>query len=120
MTKFRVVLTMLFLAFGAGCSYGAANEKLVPAEDWANLGKYEEAKTDAEEVLPTKFIVNEAYKAERKSYPIRWLIVLVTAISAFLLTLVLILMLENIQQYLPLSKNLLEALKTKSYFNNKT
>ncbi len=63
--------------------------------------KYEEAKTDAEEVLPTKFVVNSAYKAEQKSYPIRWLIVLVTTVSAFLLTLVLILILENLSDYLP-------------------
>ncbi|MFP4469161.1 MAG: hypothetical protein ACLFPE_00675 [Bacteroidales bacterium] len=63
--------------------------------------KYEEAKTDAEEVLPTKFVVNSAYEAERKSYPIRWLIVVVTTVSALLLTLVLILMFENLGEYLP-------------------
>lgn len=63
--------------------------------------KYEEAKTDAEEVLPAKFVVNNAYKAERKSYPIRWLIVVVTTVSALLLTLVLILMFENLSEYLP-------------------
>ena len=39
MTKHRVVLTMLFLALGASYSHGAANVN----EDWANLGKYEEA-----------------------------------------------------------------------------
>lgn len=63
--------------------------------------KYEEAKTDAEEVLPTKFVVNSAYKAERKSYPIRWLIVLVVSVSSFLLTLIVILIFENINKYLP-------------------
>jgi len=81
--------------------------------------KFEEAKTDAEEVLPTKFIVNEAYKAERKSYPIRWLIVMVTALSALLLTLTLILILENVQQYLPVSKSVLDALKTSPRFYRK-
>jgi uncharacterized protein involved in exopolysaccharide biosynthesis len=74
--------------------------------------KYEEAKTDAEEVLPTKFIVNSAYKAERKSYPIRWLIVLVTVFSAFLLTLIVILILENLQEFLPVTKDYLKPLKT--------
>lgn len=63
--------------------------------------KYEEAKTDAEEVLPAKFVVNSAYKAERKSYPIRWLIVVVTTLSAFLFTLIFLLIIENINSYFP-------------------
>jgi len=60
--------------------------------------KYEEAKIDAEEVLPQKFIVNSAFKAERKSYPIRWLIVLVTTISSFLLISVGIIVYEQINK----------------------
>lgn len=68
--------------------------------------KYEEAKTDAEEVLPTKFVVNSAYKAERKSYPIRWLIVLVVSVSSFLLTLMIILVFENVTRYFPWPANL--------------
>jgi uncharacterized protein involved in exopolysaccharide biosynthesis len=63
--------------------------------------KYEEAKTDAEEVLPVKFVVNSAYKAERKSYPIRWLIVLVATVSVFLFALILLLIVENINTYFP-------------------
>ncbi len=77
--------------------------------------KYEEAKTDAEEVLPTKFVVNRAYKAEKKSYPIRWLIVLVTAVSAFLFTLILILILENVQQYFPETVGYMRFLITEPY-----
>ena len=77
--------------------------------------KYEEAKTDAREVLPTKFVVNRAYKAERKSYPIRWLIVLVTSVSAFLFTLILILILENVQQYFPETTEYLGFLTTEPY-----
>lgn len=68
--------------------------------------KYEEAKTDAEEVLPAKFVVNSAYQAERKSYPIRWLIVMVTTLSAFLFTLIILLIIENINTYFPGSINL--------------
>ncbi len=67
--------------------------------------KYEEAKTDAEEVLPSKFVVNSAYKAERKSYPIRWLIVLVATVSAFLFTLILLLIIENVKSYFPQAFN---------------
>ncbi|PLX12933.1 MAG: hypothetical protein C0598_04905 [Marinilabiliales bacterium] len=47
--------------------------------------KYEEAKVDATESLPHKFIVSSAYKAEKKTYPIRWLIVLISTIATFLL-----------------------------------
>ena len=78
--------------------------------------KYEEAKTDAEEVLPTKFVVNSAYKAERKSYPIRWLIVVVTMISAFLFTLIFLLLIENINSYFPGTLNL-DAMQSKKKKN---
>ncbi|PLW95577.1 MAG: hypothetical protein C0591_10880 [Marinilabiliales bacterium] len=51
--------------------------------------KYEEAKVDATENLPHKFVVSSAYKAERKSYPIRWLIVVITTFSALFLALLI-------------------------------
>jgi uncharacterized protein involved in exopolysaccharide biosynthesis len=47
--------------------------------------KYEEAKVDATENLPHKFVVSNAIKAEKKSYPIRWLIVLITTFSVLFL-----------------------------------
>jgi uncharacterized protein involved in exopolysaccharide biosynthesis len=59
--------------------------------------KYEEAKVDAEEFLPHKFIVDHAYKAEKKSYPVRWLIVIVSTFSTFFFTLVIIIIKENIK-----------------------
>ena len=49
------------------------------------MSKYEEAKVDATEFIPHKFVVTSAFKAERKSYPIRWIIVVVTVLSTFLL-----------------------------------
>jgi capsular polysaccharide biosynthesis protein len=60
--------------------------------------KYEEAKVDAEQELPCKFIVNSAYKAEKKSYPIRWLIVVVSTLSALLLAVLAIVVVENIKK----------------------
>ena len=59
--------------------------------------KYREAKIDAEQDLQHKFIVNNAFPAEKKSYPIRWLIVLGSTCSAFLLTLVALLFIETIK-----------------------
>ncbi len=57
--------------------------------------KYREAKVDAEQSLPQKFVINSAYKAERKSYPIRSIIVLVSLFSAIFLTILTILIFEN-------------------------
>ncbi len=58
--------------------------------------KYQEAKVDAEQTLPHKFIVNNAFPAEKKSYPIRWLIVLVSTLSTFILALLVIIGYENL------------------------
>ncbi|RLD87175.1 MAG: hypothetical protein DRJ09_10735 [Bacteroidetes bacterium] len=53
-------------------------------------GKYEEAKVDAVDNLPHTFIVSSAYKAEKKAYPIRWLIVVIATISALLLAIIIL------------------------------
>lgn len=51
--------------------------------------KYEEAKVDASENLPHTFVINTAYKAEKKTYPIRWLIVLVSTFASLFLAIIL-------------------------------
>jgi hypothetical protein len=66
--------------------------------------KYQEAKVDAEQFLPQKFIVNSAYKAEIKSYPIRWIIVIVTAFIVFFMAVLTIIIVENYSK-LQLKKN---------------
>ena len=46
--------------------------------------RFEKAKVDVEKTLPQKFVLTSASPAEKKSYPIRWLIVLVvTAVVTF-------------------------------------
>lgn len=57
--------------------------------------RYDEAKVDAEQDLPHKFIVDRAYKAEKKSYPIRWLIVVIASFFTLLLAVVVIIIVEN-------------------------
>jgi uncharacterized protein involved in exopolysaccharide biosynthesis len=57
--------------------------------------KYEEAKVDAQEELPAKFVVERGYKAERKSTPVRWVIVLVSSLSALLLAILILIIIEN-------------------------
>ncbi|MBL4754894.1 MAG: hypothetical protein JKY52_15020 [Flavobacteriales bacterium] len=60
--------------------------------------RYEEAKVDATETIPQKFVVNWGYPAEKKAYPIRWLIVVISALSAFTLAAVLIIISDNIKR----------------------
>lgn len=57
--------------------------------------KYKEAKVDAEQILPQKFVVDKAFKAERKSYPIRWLIMTVSTFSVLIFSLFVIVVVEN-------------------------
>ena len=61
--------------------------------------KYEESKIDAVEVLPQKFVVSSAYAAEKKSYPIRWIIVLVSSVSAFILAILILAVLDSLSIY---------------------
>ena len=74
------------LAEYGGASY-AINERLDNDRLQLSLvkSKYEEAKVDASEFIPHKFVVTSAFQAERKSYPIRWIIVVITVLSTFLL-----------------------------------
>lgn len=60
--------------------------------------KYQEAKVDAERELESKFIVNNAYPAEKKSYPIRWLIVVISTVATFLLTLFFLLIRDSLKE----------------------
>lgn len=60
--------------------------------------KYREAKIDLEQTLPNKYIVDKAEKAERKSYPIRWLIVSLSLISTFLFSLIVLLVLDQVKK----------------------
>lgn len=61
--------------------------------------KYEEARVDAFESLPQKFVVTTAYKAEKKSYPIRWLIVTISVLSSLFLAIIVIIIIENFSSF---------------------
>ena len=76
------------LAEYGGASY-AINERLDNDRLQLSLvkSKYEEAKVDATEFIPHKFVVTSAFTAERKSTPVRWIIVAVTVCSTFILLL---------------------------------
>jgi len=57
--------------------------------------KYEESKMDATQYIPQKFVVESAYKSERKAYPIRWVIVLVSTLSALFMSAILLILVDR-------------------------
>lgn len=61
--------------------------------------KLKEARVDASQNISHKFVVNNAYPAERKTYPKRSLIVLSAALAAFLLSIFVIIGIENYRNY---------------------
>jgi capsular polysaccharide biosynthesis protein len=73
--------------------------------------RYEEAKVDATENLPQKFVVESAYKAEKKSYPIRWVIVLVAVISTLIISVMVIITIDKLAAKGMLKKNFISFKK---------
>ena len=59
--------------------------------------KLKQVKMDAESFIPHKFIVERAYKAERKTYPKRMLITLIATVSGFFFSCFLFVMVENLK-----------------------
>ncbi|MCO6498936.1 MAG: hypothetical protein J5I47_00980 [Vicingus serpentipes] len=59
--------------------------------------RYREAEIEVEKSLQHKFIVNKATPAEKKSYPIRWLIVVISTFASFLFAITTILILESLK-----------------------
>lgn len=57
--------------------------------------KYDQAKIDVEEKLSSVFIIQTASPAERKTYPVRSVIVMVSALGAFVLGCVVLLLVEK-------------------------
>jgi uncharacterized protein involved in exopolysaccharide biosynthesis len=92
--KLKVVATY-------GSAYMSLRDNLELQRKQLNMlqTKYEETKVDAEQVLPQKFIVSNAYPAEKKSYPIRWLIVVISTLSTLLVAIIGIMILENVRQF---------------------
>ena len=61
-------------------------------------GKYDEAKVDAEARIQNYFVVTNPYAAEKKSYPIRWLIVLLSVVGTLLSGILAIFFYEQAQK----------------------
>lgn len=80
-----------------GGAYYAISEKLDHDRLQLSLvkSKYEEAKVDATEFIPHKFVVSSAFQAEHKSYPIRWIIVTITLLTTFILLLLVLALIDR-------------------------
>lgn len=59
--------------------------------------RFAEAKVELNKSIPYKYTVSPAYKPEKKAYPVRWLIVLISTASAFLLGYVSLLIIDRIK-----------------------
>ncbi|MGD1845292.1 MAG: hypothetical protein ACFB10_07860 [Salibacteraceae bacterium] len=83
-----------------GATQMALAERLEIEQDRLGLlrSKLEETREDSEQSIPHKFIVDNAYPADKKAYPVRWLIVVVSTLSTVLFTLLLIIGVENFQR----------------------
>lgn len=91
--------------------YGGAYSSIRDNFEWDRKqlsfvkAKYAEAKIDAERSLEHKFIVSHAVPAEKKSYPIRWLIVVTSSVATFLFTIICILVYNSIRELRIREKN---------------
>jgi len=89
-----------------GGQYVAIRDRLIyEIERLSNLKqKYIEAKIDAEHELPYKYIVDGAVAAEKKSKPIRWLIVSLSTFSSFVFALILLILIDVLRNHPMITK----------------
>ena len=59
--------------------------------------RYKETRLEYEQNLPHKFVVEEAFPPEKKAYPKKSLIVIVSTFSALLLALIVLIVIDNIR-----------------------
>ncbi len=87
------------LATFGGASVSLNEELSLERKELSNLKEqYNRLKIDATQNLSNTFIVNKAEKAEKKTYPTRWLIVLVSTLSALCVALSIILLRERMKE----------------------
>lgn len=60
--------------------------------------RFDLMKIDATSKLPSTFVVDYAAAADKKAYPVRWLIVVMSVISTFIFAVIAILIAENIRE----------------------
>ncbi|MDQ3073918.1 MAG: hypothetical protein M3Q97_11720, partial [Bacteroidota bacterium] len=99
--------------------YGPVQKSLATRIEFENeeltrlQSKYDQARVDAENSLPATFIINHAYPAEKKAYPIRWLIVVIAMASTFALSIIAFAILDSYRQYRRTKRIVVPAAKGK-------
>jgi len=103
--KSSKVINELEMQLDTLAKYGSASKSMTENLEFLRerlillRGKYDEIKVDATKNLTWKFVVNEAVAAEKKAYPIRWLIVVVSTLASLLLAVLVIIGVENYNKY---------------------
>jgi uncharacterized protein involved in exopolysaccharide biosynthesis len=84
-----------------GSDFNLLNSQFVfESEELSRLAqRYSKALVDAQAALNVKFIVNDAKAAEKKTYPVRWLIVLISTVGSLVFTIMALVIWENILRY---------------------
>ena len=84
-----------------GIAYDELNLKLIHNVEQRSAMSYklQEIKSELDQQLPNKFIVEQARVSEKKAYPRRSLIVLASTISTFFLTLILLIFVDTVKKY---------------------
>lgn len=87
------------LAKYGGASVSLNEELTLDREELSKIKKqYDKLSLDARQNLTPKFIVNKAVKAEKKCYPVRWLIVVVSITITILLSVITLLLFERVKE----------------------
>jgi hypothetical protein len=56
-----------------------------------------DAKMDMTTIMPVKFVIHEPFPADKKLYPKKSLIVIISTLCAFILTMIVLLMIERVE-----------------------
>lgn len=83
-----------------GGTYTNLRDRLgyLKSENSSTRKKLIEARVNVTQSLPAKFVVSNAFPAEKKDYPVRWLIVVLAFVGTFLVTLIGILILDSVRK----------------------
>lgn len=66
--------------------------------------RYKEARLEAEQDLPYKFVVERAFPPEKKAYPNKSLIVIVSTFASLLLALIVLIVIDNVKARVAIQK----------------
>ncbi len=85
------------LAAGGGAFiYMSQYLRIISGQEVYMKRRYQEAKVDLENFLPFQFVLDSAFEAERKVYPIRWLIVFLSTFGAGFMGIMVMIVYENL------------------------